>query len=300
MNVLLTGASGFIGAHVVERLVESGAHRVSVLLRPGSDPWRIQHRLRDLRVVAGTLDDPRLLAEALAEIRPDTLIHLAWTGMASAVRNDVVQIANLCSTLGLLSLAVDGGVRHVVALGSQAEQAAPPSLYGTAKVCASLMGQRLCEERGVRFAWLRLFAAYGPKDNAFWLIPSLTLSLLAGRRPALTSGAQRRDYLFVRDAAEAICLTAETTSASGVYELGSGRAVAVRTIAERLRDLVDPALSLGFGELPYGADCVMHLEARCERLEQETGWHASTPLERGLEETVRWYREHGSRGSGGP
>jgi UDP-glucose 4-epimerase len=304
----MTGATGFIGSYVLERLVAAGDHRVSILMRAKSDPWRIAHLLSRIEVVFGSTENLEAVRDEALRFSPNVVLHLAWSGLAGAARNDRNQVANLVSTLALVSLAHDVGAGSFIGLGSQAEYAAsasaldedavtrPTSLYGTAKLCANLMAERLCEELRLRFAWIRVFAVYGPKDNPSWLIPSLAQQLLQGRRPSLTAGEQVWDYLFVRDAAEAICRVLETPSARGVFNLGSGQPRTIRSIAEGLRDAIDSRLPLGFGEVPYAAGQIMRMQAVIERLKVATGWSPSTAFDQGLAETVAWYRQLHSGG----
>jgi UDP-glucose 4-epimerase len=155
-----------------------------------------------------------------------------------------------------------------------------------------MLTQRLCDLYDMRFVWLRLFSAYGPGDDPGWMIPYVILTLLRGERPALTAGEQRWDYLFVEDAAEAICRVSIRPDAQGVFNLGSGEAHTVRSIVELVRDLIDPDLPLGFGEVPYRPDQIMHLQAEILRLGEATGWSPQVGLDEGLRRTVDWYREN--------
>src|SRR5205809_3338037 len=118
------------------------------------------------------------------------------------------------------------------------------------------------------------------------MIPYLIDALHHGERPALTLGEQSWDYIYVRDAAEAIYMAAAAGGASGAFNLGSGEAHTLRSVVERVRDLVDPSLPLGFGEVPYRPDQVMHLQADITRLKALTGWHPRTTLDEGLRWTV--------------
>jgi nucleoside-diphosphate-sugar epimerase len=77
-----------------------------------------------------------------------------------------------------------------------------------------------------------------------------------------------------------------------VFNLGSGNARPVRAIVERIRDLIDPSLPLGFGEINYPPNQVMRLEADITRLRSAIEWTPQTPLDEGLRRTVEWYREH--------
>jgi nucleoside-diphosphate-sugar epimerase len=194
-------------------------------------------------------------------------------------------------------------VKNWLGLGSQAEYGPqsrpidesaptrPTTLYGAAKLSVCVTAERLCDGLGVRFAWLRLFSSYGPGDHPNWMIPYLIEKLLNGERPSLTAGEQLWDYIYAADAAAAIAAVARQTAATGVFNLGSGRAEPLRRIVERIRDGIDPRLPLGFGEIPYRPDQVMRLEADISRLRAATGWAPRTPLETGLAKTIEWHRE---------
>jgi UDP-glucose 4-epimerase len=116
--------------------------------------------------------------------------------------------------------------------------------------------------------------------------------MLAGRRPRTTLGTQQWDWLHVEDVGRAIVAVAATPTAKGVFNLGSGRAVAVRTAIERIRDLAAPDMELVFGEIPFRPDQVMHMQADISRLTAATGWMPSISFEEGLAQTVAWTRAH--------
>ncbi len=150
----------------------------------------------------------------------------------------------------------------------------------------------------MRFAWIRIFSLYGPRDNPDYMIPSLVEKLLRGEKPSLTAGEQLWDYLYVQDAAEAIVSVGQTAGAEGVFNLGSGRVETIRQTVEQLRDLIDPSLPLGFAEVPYRPDQVMHLQADISRLHAATGWTPRTTLADGLAQTIQWHRSKLGRQQG--
>ena len=200
---------------------------------------RVQHAVLD---VADTSAVERLLAE----VRPDVVVHAAWAGLTRAERDGPDQLTQLHAWCRFAQAAGAAGVRKLVGIGSQAEYGAttgrtderhlpdPTSMYGAAKLSAGMIGRRLAADAGMEFAWLRLFAVYGPGDNPNWLIPSLISTFRQGERPRLTPGTQRVDYLYVQDAAEGVLAVVEG-SATGTFNLSSGSAVTVRAIVERLR-----------------------------------------------------------------
>ena len=165
------------------------------------------------------------------------------------------------------------------------------SAYGVSKLCVGLLQQKFCELAGMRGVWLRLLATYGPQDDLGHLIPSVIEALLRGEKPALSAGEQRWDYLYVADAARAIVLAGHEPKARGVFDLGSGQAPTVREWVERARDLVDPGLPLGLGELPYRAGQIMHLQADLTALQRQIAWQPNTDWQNGLKETVTWHRQ---------
>ncbi|MBR0846708.1 NAD(P)-dependent oxidoreductase [Bradyrhizobium diazoefficiens] len=298
MRIFVTGATGFLGAYVAEDLIQQG-HDVALLLRPGTRPWRIAAILDRLRIIEGTLDDLAALGEGLRSFTPDAVVHMAWRGVGGRERNSADQARNIVDILGLVDLAADAGATIFVGAGSQAEYGPydraivesdvprPTSLYGIAKLASGLMAERRSAERALRFAWLRIFSVYGPKDGESWLIPSLIRTLRANGRMALTACEQRWGFLHARDAAAAVRLVLASPAAYGTYNLGSPDAPRLRDTATRLRELIG-AGELGFGEVPYRSDQVMVLAADVARL-KALGWRPATGLDQGLRETLAWH-----------
>ncbi|AMA59307.1 NAD-dependent epimerase/dehydratase family protein [Bradyrhizobium sp. CCGE-LA001] len=299
MRIFVTGASGFLGSYLVTDLVARG-HEVVVLLRPASSDWRLGEVRDRLQVVAAGLDDLSGLRGALRAFAPEAVVHMAWRGVAGADRNSPVQATNVADTVRLADLAAEAGAKIFVGAGSQAEYGPydraireddaprPTTLYGMAKLAAGSMALRLCEERGLRAAWLRIFSTYGPNDADHWLIPSMIRNLRSGQHMALTACEQRWGFLHARDAASAFRLAITHDAANGIFNVGSPDAPPLRETVTRLRDLVDPGAVLGFGELAYRPDQVMVLAADVSRA-LALGWKPEVSLDEGLRETVNWH-----------
>ena len=280
---------------------------MAVVLRPQGNSWRISDVLPRLKVIWGDLSDVSAMADEIRAFAPDVTVHMGWYGVGNRYRNDPHQATNLQASLSLLDAVHAAGCRSWVGLGSQAEYGLyghaiseetpthPVTLYGVTKLCTCLLTQSLCDLYKMRFAWLRLFSAYGPADDSGWMIPQVILTLLRGERPSLTVGEQRWDYIFVEDVADAIYRVATVSEVHGIFNLGSGEAHTVRSIVERIRDLIGPGLPLGFGEVPYRPDQIMHLQADISRLQQSTGWSPKVDLDKGLQGTIDWYRENITR-----
>lgn len=302
MKLFLTGASGFVGSHTL-RLALAEGHQIVAPIRPGS----IAPRLASFAGLYDRLDldlrDIDGIASALLQHKPDAVVHVGWSGVENTARFDRRQYnENVECACALVEAAAAAGVKAFIGLGSQGEYGAgsamtedslprPSTLYGAAKVATYYLTRQLAAQAGMRHAWLRLFSTYGPGDNSGWLIPTLIGEFLSGRRPKTTLGTQYWDWLHVTDVAKGILAVADSHSADGLFNLGSGQAVQVRQVIETLRDLVAPEIELVFGEIPFRPDQVMMMQADISRLHAATGWQPSIDIANGLAETVAWFRE---------
>jgi UDP-glucose 4-epimerase len=307
MRCLVTGASGHLGSYLTELLVKEGA-QTFVLVRPGSDLWRLGGVLDRVEVLRADLPGIKSIAPAINQARPEAVFHLAWQGVTSAFKDSPEQLTNnVAGSLDLFETVRAAGCKLWVGVGSQAEYGPhdsvltestpthPVTAYGLGKLSVGMLTKKLCELTGMRYVWLRLLATYGPKDDDRHLIPTTINQLLAGARPRLTGGEQLWDYLYVEDAARAIYEAAIKPEAQGVFNLGSGEAWSVRYILERLRNLIDPSLPLGFGEIPYPPDQLMRLETSVDQLRAATGWTPQVSLDEGLRRTIEWHKSQRER-----
>jgi UDP-glucose 4-epimerase len=293
---LVTGASSPLGSAVVRLLVKRG-YKVAAMVRNAGSLPRLAEVRGDIELLEGALDDPEYAAGQIRKFAAQTFFHLAWQGSGREARNHSSQIdVNVTGSLKWMSAALDGGAQTWVGLGSQAEYGSYPGLlredlitnpdnaYGLAKRCVGDLSLARCQMAGIHGVWLRLLATFGPADASGRLIPDLICTLLDGGSPQLSAGSQRWDYLYIRDAAEAV-VAAAFCGTSGVFNLASGTAWEVREIATFLRNEINPKAILRFGSnSPSG------LEADISGLTRATGWFPRTSLEDGLRETIDWYR----------
>jgi nucleoside-diphosphate-sugar epimerase len=293
-TALVTGATGFIGGALARRLRAAGArvHGVSRHGRPADGPWAGWS--------AVDLTDLAAVRALLQAARPQLVFHLA--GITSAARGaegvlPVLQ-ANLLATVNLLAAVADHPVDRLLAAGSleepQPDQTwpVPSSPYAAAKLAAGAYLRMFHALYGTPAVWLRLFMVYGPAQaDRRKLIPHVACSVLRGEAPALSDGTRAVDWVYVEDVVDAFLAAAERPGLEGeTLDVGSGRLVTVREVAERVAALADPAVPLRFGTVP-----ARRLEqtrvADVENTARRLGWRARTPLEEGLRTTVSWYRQ---------
>ena len=278
-SVLVTGATGFLGRRLAERLQASGA-RVTCVSRSSAASldggWR-----------RCNLEDADAVERLFDEIRPTHVLHLASLVTGSRELSAVIPTfrANLAAAVHLLTAAVQVGCRSVVLAGSMEEfPVDEPGRYpyAAAKRAASEYGRFFHQVYGLSAVTLRIGMVYGPGDRrSAGFIPHVVLSQLAGSRPRLSSGKRRVDWVFVDDVADAFVAAAAATDAGGkVLEIGAGRAVSLAEVAARLTAITGgPAPELG--ALPDRAndvDVVMDVEPTRKAI----GWRPSVELGEGL------------------
>lgn len=293
LNLVVTGASGFIGAATVKELLARN-HNVAALVRCDSNSYRLDHCDGLKKITYLQFCDSKTVVELMA-FEPDVFIHCGWRGVSGKDRNEPFQLRdNLQMSLQSVELAAAAGCYKWIGLGSQAEYGnqnqrldetsatLPTTLYGKAKLATGIACLALAETLGISAAWLRVFSTYGPGDAPNWLLQYALREFEAGRSPRLTTCTQLWDYLHVSDAARAISSAAESKGAVGTFNLGSGTARSLRYWVDLLRESIGSKIEPEYGIIPFRPDQVMHLEADISRITAKTGWKPMMSPEEGI------------------
>jgi nucleoside-diphosphate-sugar epimerase len=293
-RLLVTGASGFIGARLCRRAVEAGAivHAVSRAARGEADGVRWEH---------GDLADELVTRDLVRRVEPDLVLHLASEVSGGRDLRLVLPMlrANLLAAVNVMVACAEAGGPRVVLAGSMEEpdmgdaDAVAQSPYAVAKWGALAYARHFQALHGLPVVHLRVFMVYGPGQlDVHKLVPYVTVSLLRGDAPKLTSGARAVDWVYVDDVVDGFLRAAVTPGAEGrSLDIGSGELVTARSLVTRLRELVGGDVEPAFGAIPdrplervRAADPAPAAEAM--------GWHPRTSLEEGLGRTVAFYRSN--------
>ncbi|MBI1850369.1 MAG: NAD-dependent epimerase/dehydratase family protein [Planctomycetes bacterium] len=300
-RVLVTGARGFVGRHVVTRLVSEGA-RVTALI--GASP--VEPPPRGVAPIAADVTDDDALRRVLGDRPFDVVFHLAANVDASRDPRDPAAIvrANVVGTLGVLRAVEKSGCSAFV-LASSAEvygdgeapfredaHRRPGSPYAASKSTAEDLALAYQRSLGWPVIVARIFQPYGPGQSGRFIVPSLLQAIVDGRVLDMTAGEQARDFVYVDDVAEALMrIGARPELAGRTLNVGTG-------VATRLRDLVDVACAIvpsaprpNLGALPYRAAEVMRQQADVTSLEAAVGWMPATPLDWGVRLTIESIRQ---------
>lgn len=300
----MTGGAGFIGSHLVDRLLEQG-HSVRVLDNLSSGPRRdlpgdgnqlIEGDVRDRAIVEASLDGVEQVFHLAAQVSVSASIQAP---------RDCYEV-NLIGALQVLQAAKAAGVQRVVLASSAAvygdvdgpvsEAAAPAPLspYAASKLGMEQAAQLFTTSFGLETVCLRFFNVYGPRqapDSQYAAVIPAFIQAGLVQEPLVIhgDGQQRRDFVFVADAVQACLQAAAREGASGsVINIGGGGSVTIRDLAGILQRPFPSAPKPTLG--PWREGDIRHSEADLSRAHALLGYHPATTLEQGLEVTIEWFR----------
>jgi len=280
---LVTGGRGFIGRHLLARLVAQGAevHATTRSATPPADPhvrwWRVD------------LADAVATEELVTRLRPDVVVHLAARADGTRRLDAVVPILTdtLLSTVSVLAAAARLPECKVVLAGSVEDGGHQPDVhspYAASKAAAATYATLFHGLWQLDVTVLRLAMVYGPDDpNAHRLIPSVVAAFADGRRPAVSSGTRRIDWVYVEDVVDAFLAAAD--GEPGVFDIGSGTLVSIRATVRLVAAAMGTAIAPAFGVV---GDRPLERELRAdpEPARASLGWRPTVGLAEGIARTV--------------
>jgi len=295
-NVLVVGASGFLGSHIVCELAPY--YHVTACYRPGSDTSRLKLLLGTSSQTVDLIRcDSTTLPEIVTRTNSDVVINAAVTYGRNEAISSVVETNTLLPLQLAESLAKrqDALFIHIDTFFAKASSAYEYlAVYRETKRSAVALLQML--DKGLKVVNMRLEHLYGPHDDEEKFIPHMVQAIVAGISPiALTSGTQRRDLIHVRDAARAFRSVIEgmlsLSSGFTTLEVGSGESTTIRSTVEQIKAISGSTSELLFGTLP---DRIGEIPVSVADLTQLSalGWVPQEDLTSGLTELVKLAQTH--------
>jgi NAD dependent epimerase/dehydratase len=312
-RVLVTGAGGFIGSHLVDALVERGA-QVTALVRYNSrsDWGMLEEGYRSgrdgMQVILGDVTDAGCVRKAVEG--NEVVFHLAaLIGIPySYEAPESYARTNMLGTLNVLSASLSAGVGRVVhtstsevygsALYTPIDEAHPlqgQSPYSASKIAADKVAEAYFCSFDLPVVTLRPFNTYGPRQSARAIIPTIITQALTSDTIQLGSLDPVRDFTYVSDTVRAFVLAAEQDGAVGkTIHTGSGIGISMGELTQRILAKVNPGariISGGERVRPEKSE-VMRLVCDSRRAWEELGWRPEVSLDEGLLQTIGWVKEH--------
>lgn len=305
-EVLVTGANGFIGSWLTERLVDYGAN-VVVLIKDNIPYSKFNlSKLEDrVTVVNGCLEDYSLLESVMKEV--DTCFHLGAKTQVETAETEPVPTfeSNIRGTWNILEAVRRADVKLVLASSDKAygpdcklPQSEDDPLkgrypYDVSKTCTDLIAQSYFNTYGLCLAITRCGNTYGGGDTNFnRLVPGTVMAVLSGKNPVLRSdGTHLRDFIYVKDVVDAYMSLAENLESvkGNVFNVGTGNPTSVIQVVEKVLNLCDKDLEPVIENRAKHEIKEQYLD--CSKIRSMLGWENRYNLDEGLRETIEWYKE---------
>jgi GDP-L-fucose synthase len=309
-NVLVTGAGGFVGSHVVEKLLKKGAN-VRVVFRPGKVPERLSTVVQSIECFESDLEVDGSIHVACKDV--EIILHLA-ASLHPRSNHGQLFYKNVLINNKVQNAAISAGVKHYLLTstsgvypddaispiheneGLQGEPEKNQRGYGWAKRVAEIQAKDFAIKHGMNVSIIRPSNVYGPRDDFegddLFVIPSLINRIMKGEDPLMIQGGGKnlRAFLYVEDLVRAILLSVEKNNISDPINIAPDEEITIRELVNILVNVCGKQPEIVFDETIGGGRSRRCLNTN--RAYEKLGFKAQTRLEVGLHQTFKWYQSH--------
>lgn len=304
-SILLTGATGFIGSHILEELLKNN-YEVILLKRSFSDNWRFKHLLNNPKIDLKVYDIDKIkLGTIFNENEINGILHLATYYKKYQSNEDISPMmeSNIKFPIDLLDLAVSHDVDFFVNTGtffeydtkrvplSENSQIKPFNFYAKTKIAFESSLEYYFSEKGINTSTMKIFSPYGPFDEEKKIIPHLILNLLKNNPVELSHGLQKLDFVYVKDITRAYLKLIENINNFDSYEtfnIASGFPYSIREIVSILEEITSSQLDKKWGADIENKNIIF---SDINKSKEYLNWVPEYSIHEGLKETVNYYRD---------
>lgn len=295
MRILITGASGFVGRHVMEHIT-APSHQI---LAFSKEDVQCKSGAGNIQWFCGDIGDFHVIEPAIQSFNPDVLIHLAWQGIPDY--GEEMSRLNLNNSITLLEYVFKKtNCKKIIVSGSCAEYGKKRgackesdsmrqnSFFSWAKRALFDYLSLKCRNAGAALIWFRIFYVYGPGQRQGALVPTLVNAFASKRVPMIMNPFNRNDFIYIKDVAQAFRLAATKRIRSGIYNLGTGTSSSVFEVCREVELALTGQATISEQkrresqtqeEVNYWADM--------RKTTRSLKWSPGTSLARGIEQYIQ-------------
>ncbi len=302
-NVLVTGGCGFIGHHLIKKLLPMDA-RIHVIDLPQVNRKKILDFQDKIQVHEADIVDEESIQSMVVSINPDYVFHLAGYGIDSShvdIRKAID--INIFGSVNLMKAVTHTNCKKFINMGSSAEYGEkhckldttlkPNTIYGSTKASSTLILHQIARQNQVPLITLRPFGVYGEWEEPHKLFSFIMLSILNNRQLTLTECKQRRNYVYVGDVVEAMISAALAKEVKDeIIDLANKEALPIREYVEMICTISQTTLVPQYGALEYREGEVFFHEGDTMKSKKLLNWEAHTNHYDGIHRTFAWFRSN--------
>ncbi len=309
-NILITGATGFIGSNLARTLSKS-EDKISIFLKSQSNLWRLKDIISHFDVHVVDLSNPDMIKQKIMKIKPDIVYHCAAYGvypfqkdLNTIIQTNVIGSANLMQVLTKYN-----DLKKFINIGSvfeygpklkpakETDVVKPITIYGIAKVTQTHLAQYFALANNLPTVTLRIFTTYGAYEESGRLISDIMFALIRKTPLNLACPAARRDFIYIDDVINALIKAAKTRGIEGeIFNIGGGRKFDVQEIVDLAQEVSQTNLNISLDykkQLEFdkitGSKTVF---ANIEKARKVLRWKPRYSIKEGLKKTYDWYKKN--------
>lgn len=288
-KIIVTGANGFIGKNLIKKLTKQEYCVVALDIQFDEEIEK-NERVETIKCNLFELDSLQLKKDEYSGF-----IHLAWTATSGPMRGDYeAQLKNVKMTCDCVKLASSVGCKKFIYASSINEvetyeylnmnniEPTMGYIYGTGKLAAHLMAETVAYQEGINFIPVLITNIYGVGEKSARLINSSIRKLLKNEHCSFTEGNQLYDFIYIDDAIQSIISIMEKGKGFNLYYIGSGEPRPLKEYLIKMRDIVNPSIKLGLGDIPFNGAYVNYDQFELKKVEKDTGYKNKYSFEEGI------------------
>ncbi len=300
MKAIVIGANGFIGRWLVKELIDNN-YDVTIVVRHNKDlnTKSLYNKCTIIEKDANELD----VKDFDSPEKYDVFYNLAWEGVAPELKNDIeLQLGNIQTSIKMIELCNKLGCGLFISTGTVAEYAlttdvmdlnskqSPNDMYGAAKVSSHYFLNVRSRQLKQPFIWCVVPSTYGEGRKTNNILTYTINELLKEKKPLYGNLDQMWDFLYISDVARALRLIGEKGHSGKVYGIGSGEYRQLKDYIITIRNIINPDLPLGIGEIPEYSERTFSSCVNIYDLIKDTGFKPLVSFEDGIRKTINYYK----------
>ncbi len=301
--ILITGGAGFVGTNLIQKLLDLGCININLIIKNSTSLKNLNNILGKIKLHKVDLLDKDSLQKVVHKINPSIIVHLATY---SAYRDQTAALdmikTNIEGTLNLLMSSKNIDYDIFINTGSSSEYGIkekpmsendilePISFYAATKASATLLCQVFAKEHKKPIVTLRPFSVYGPNEEEKRFIPTIIKAIIENKQIKLTSGKQRRDFIYIQDVVDIYIKTLSLgNKLSGqVLNMGTGIEYTNDEVVQTLFKVTGKKVKIEKGAFPKRLWDTAHWIADISKTKKLLKWKPKFTLEKGLKKTYEW------------